>query len=388
MTPTVLVSIPALFVFPYIYLVLFGREESCYADIYCACCNTVAIALPALVYRWIKLPPLGWSGSGPASRWAHWIALAFAELTFAPILIEFRNYLLDPRHIYQETRRGYGLPFFGSAVLLNVAATLFFFRKSKNRGADFLFWIIVGASTLEHGSKGELLSFLWIWILFRIYVDRRPFKLLESARVIVVLGVVLATSFIAFGIAEPAELIQGVSKYADYTRTASHVIDDPDRPVYFGLLTLEDNIYSRIPRAFFPEKPKVFGVFRLTMRYFSASDWEDVGSPDFGIGIPYADFGPFAILYIAAFAFFTGISASCLVRKLKTDPNPGNLLLLAFFAGVSLIPTGIGYSLPETALLSWLVLKASRFPAIRFVGRSRSATLDNPRKENAIIEIS
>ena len=377
MTPKVALGIPSLFILPYLYTVTFGDSGSLYANVYCFGCYTLEMLLPALAYRWMKFPSFGWGGDRPMIRWAHWITLALAQIIYAPVLLEYKDHIFDPRYIYMATRRGYGLTYFGSSVLLNVAAVLFFFRKKKNRASGWLFWLIVAASTVEHGSKGQLMIFLWIWMLFRIYIDKRPFRFLESARLLLISSAVLVASFVVFGIAQPTEIIEGLSKYADYTRNAARVIDDPDRPTYFGALAIENALYSRIPRAIFPGKPTVFGVFRLTMRYFEASDWEDVGSPDFGIGVPYADFGPFAILYVGAFALFSGGAAKCLIRKLRTDPNPANLLLLAFFSGMPLIPLGIGYALPETVLLSWIVLMLLRFPTIRIISPRRLTVLED-----------
>lgn len=376
LTPSIAIGVPSLFVLPYLYTVFFGSQGSIYAHLYCSSCYMAGIALPALAYRWIQMPSIGWSGRHPEIRWMHWLILILAAAIYAPVLIEFRAHLLDPRFIYQETRRGYGPVFFGSAVLLNIAAVLFFFRSSRSYVADGLFWLILIIFTLEHGSKGELLDFFWVWMFYRVYVNRRQFGFVESAKVITVVIVILTSSFVIFGIAQPGDLLQGLSKYADYTRNASLVIDDANRPVYFGLLSIEDNFYSRMPRVLFPNKPKIYGTYRLMMRYFSGSDWLDVGSPDFGVGIPYADFGPFALVYIGILAIFNGLAVSCVVRKLKTDPNPGNLVLLVFFSGIQLIPLGVGYMLPETILLSWFTVSLTRLPRLRIGARSSCSILN------------
>ncbi|HCT59302.1 MAG TPA: hypothetical protein DGA22_00295 [Acidobacterium sp.] len=371
MTPSVALSVPALFLFPTLYTMMFGTESSTYARQYTLAAETAQLVVPALVYRWIKTPAIGCRGKRPEVRIGHWLVLFFAIAVFLPVLIQFHAYLLDPREIYLKTRRGFGITFFGSAMLLNIAGALFFFRKEKNRIADVLFWLLVVALSLEHGSKGELVQFVWFWILFRVYVDDRPFRLGEAVRFIAVGGALACTAFVFLGIAEPGDIIQGFAKYADYNRTAALVIDDPDHPVYFGLITVENEIYSRIPRAIFPSKPTVYGSYILTRRYFPASAWRDVGSPDFGVGIQYADFGPFAIVYIAMFAAFGGWATSCVVRRIRTDPNPGNLLLLAFFSGIQLIPLGAGYLLPESLVLAFGVQAVLRLPKFRLLPRIR-----------------
>jgi hypothetical protein len=375
LTPTVVVTVPSIFILPYIYTLYFSTAISPYAQIYISACYVIGILLPALIYRWISFPALGWSGPRTPARWAHWIVLALAELTYMPILVEFRSQLLDPRAIYLQTRRGYGLTFYSSALLLNIAAILFFFRKSKSIAGDLLFWVIISLSSLEHGSKDQLIAFFWIWILYRVYVEKRPFRFMEATRIVVLFVAVIISIFVVFGNAQLSEFFKGLSVYDDYTRNAAIVIDDPDPPVYYGLLKAEDAIYSRVPRTIFANKPTLFGQYKLIHRYFPNAASEDY-SPSLGVGSDYADFGPLAFFFIAGYAAVNGIGCCVVIRKLRTDPNPGNLLLLVFFSGVQLIPIGVGYLLPETVLLSWIVLKLSTFPAIRIIGRRRSVILE------------
>jgi hypothetical protein len=377
LTPAVALGIPAHFLFPYLYTLFFQTDASLYSQIYCYACYVAMIVVSALVYRWIKFPALGWRGPRPETRWAHWIILGLSLLVFAPVLIQFRAQLLDPRSIYQETRGGYGLTFFGSAALLDIAVILFLFRKSHNIILDSLFWILTIASCLEHGSKGQLLTFFWIWLLYKVYVERRSFRVLQAARIAVFGAFAVVGSFLLFGNAQLAELIESVSKYADYNRNAALVIDDPNRPLYFGQLAIEDEFYSRIPRAIFPNKPTLFGAFRLIHYYFpdaASDDW----APDFGMGFPYADFGPLAIFYVALCAMLGGMGCSIFIHKLRTDPNPGNLTMLVFFAGVSFLPTGIGYMLPEHLVLSGMALLVTRIPRVRLFPRLVVAAIAPP----------
>jgi hypothetical protein len=368
LTPAIAVGVPAHFLFPYLYTLYFETDASLYSQIYCSACYVAMIVMPALAYRWLKCPAVGWRGPKPSVRWAHWIVLALSEIVFSPILIEFRTQLSDPRAIYQETRSGYGLTFFGSAMLLDVAVVLFFFRRSKNIFADSLFWIITALSTLEHGSKGELVTFFWIWMLYRVYVEKRPFRIVEAGRIASLFVIALAGSFVLFGNAEIADLVEGLAKYADYTRNAALIIDDPQRPVYYGLVAVEDEVYARVPRAVFPSKPEIFGAFRVIHHYFpdaSANGW----APDFGIGFAYADFGPLAIFYVGFCAMINGIGCSMLIRKLRTDPNPSNLIMLIFFSGLTFLPTGLGTMLPEHIVLSGCVLWMTRIPRLRIFPR-------------------
>jgi hypothetical protein len=374
LTPAIAVGVPAHFLFPYLYTLYFQTGASLFSQIYCSACYVAMILMPALAYRWLKMPAIGWRGPKPSVRWAHWAVLGLSVIVFSPILIEFRSQLSDPRAIYEATRSGYGLTFFGSAMLLDAAVVLFFFRRSKNIFADSLFWIIVALSTVEHGSKGELITFFWIWMLYRVYVERRSFRIIEVGRIAILFAVALVSSFVLFGNAEIADLVEGLAKYADYTRNAALVIDDPQRPVYYGLVAVEDEVYARVPRAIFPGKPDIFGALRVIHNYYPDA-WARGWAPDFGVGFAYADFGPLAIFYIAVCAMINGIGCSMLIRKLRTDPNPGNLVILIFFSGVTFIPTGMGTMLPEHVLLSGCVLGVTRIPRIRIFPRRLPSVL-------------
>ena len=53
----------------------------------------------------------------------------------------------------------------------------------------------------------------------------------------------------------------------------------------------------------------------------------DQGVPDFGIGVQYADFGIFAIVYLAVFALLRGWLARVFVRRLLSRVTPLIFLL-------------------------------------------------------------
>src|SRR5580765_732413 len=113
LVPSLVVSAPASYVFPWLYSHLFGVEATKYSFLY------VYVALAAeniaFVYgytlakeRLVRLP----------FRFAYckFTFLSFASLSvglllYVPVLIEFREFLLDPRQIYAQTRTGFGVQF-------------------------------------------------------------------------------------------------------------------------------------------------------------------------------------------------------------------------------------------------------------------------------------
>src|ERR1700722_1374492 len=83
---------------------------------------------------------------------------------------------------------------------------------------------------------------------------------------------------------------------------------------------------------------------------------EDAGSPAFGIGVQYADFGFLAIFYLAFFAALKGWLARLFVTRLRVTRHPGDFVMVAFLADISLFPVGgAGWLLPETIIVALLL---------------------------------
>jgi hypothetical protein len=86
----------------------------------------------------------------------------------------------------------------------------------------------------------------------------------------------------------------------------------------------------------------------------------DAGVPDFGIGVQYADFGGFAIVYLAAFAMVRGWLARVFVHRLRFSRHPADFVLVAFLAEISLFPVGgAGWLLPEALIVAVFLRFAS-----------------------------
>jgi len=211
---------------------------------------------------------------------------------------------------------------------------------------------ICAALIFLHGAKGEVIVFIETVVLYWVYILRRTISFASAIVSIAAVGLAGAISFAVFGgITDVGELAVSMSAYSDYTRNAMMVIDDPKGKFYWGRLTIEDEVYSRIPRIVMPNKPKDFGGFKLASIYYSGWFQGDTGSPSFGIGEQYADFGVFAVILISLWSALSGWVVALLIHSLKMRPEPGRFLVLLFFSGVGIIPLGDGYLLPETIVL-------------------------------------
>jgi hypothetical protein len=361
LTPALIVSVPAFYLLPLIYNELFGSPGSTFAFVYVYLTFAVENLVFAFFYTRQRVRPICLPfGFGYKNFWLLSVAgVILAGLLFVPLLLEFREYIFEPRRIYELTRTGFGAFFYVSSTAAYLASILALFsRQSLFRKA-----LVLLASSLVlflHGSKGQLLNLLLLVILFAIYVQRHKLKLLPAVMACLGLGAVLIGLFAAtMVLGGPMEAIETVSEYSDYTRNAMLVIDS-NFPLQYGRLTWESNVVALVPRVLMPDKPKDYGAFYLDAEFFPLSLERDQGVPAFGIGVQYADFGWLAIVYLAFFAALSGWLARVSVARLRRTRHPADFVLVAFFAGISLFPIGVGWPLPETLLVAMCLRFASR----------------------------
>jgi hypothetical protein len=354
LTPDFIIYVPANFLFPLAYISLFGPQYSTYA--FCYVYATLAVETVTFVYaytrtgkRTFRLPYVSAHRNfTPLSV----SCLALGILLYVPVLAQFREFLLDPRQIYMLTRTGFGIPFYISSILAYLAIIAILFTKRS--------WLVkasvIAAAAgllLLHGSKGQVLTLVLILCLFHVYAGGNKVGVMQALVACFCIGMIVLSLFaltMSLGSATD-EALETISQYVDSTRNAMLVIDS-HFPVQYGRLTFETNTIARIPRAFMPGKPKNFGPYYLDEYFFP--DWfdADTGSPDFGIGVQYADFGVLAIVYLTLFALFRGWLTRIFVNRLRITQHPADFYLLAFLAGISLLPVAAVWALPEAVLIA------------------------------------
>jgi len=366
MTPSFVFKISACYLLPLFFNHVFGIGASSYAYTYIYA--TLAVENVAFAYSYTRPSrkliriPLRYSYNN--FDLLSFGCLGVAVLMYLPILLQFPEYLLSPRQIYAETRTGFGVNFFISSAFAYLAVVLILFTRRSRLVKGFV--ILVSAVVLGlHGSKGQMLSLIFFLALFEVYVRGRKLRLLTSLFVGLGLGffvLLLFAATMALG-DNPAEALEAISQYSDYTRNAMLVIDS-HFPLQYGRLTIEAGTIGRIPRLLMPNKPKNFGAFYLADQFFPEAMDQDAGTPDFGIGLQYADFGVLAIVYVGAFAMLTGWLSRIFVGRLRKSHHPADFVLVAFLAGLSLFPVGgAGWLLPEALAVAAFLCFASRIGA-------------------------
>jgi hypothetical protein len=366
LTPNFLTSIPAYYLLPIFFTHVIGNDATEYAYIYVY----LTIAAENVLFAYAYLRPTRRLVRFPLRySYKNFSALSFgllglALLMYAPVLLEFPEYIFSPRQIYEKTRVGFGVNYYISSTLAFLAVILVQF-SGRSRWIRWSVVLVAAAVLILHGSKGQVLSLVLILVLFEVYVRDRKVSFLPSLIIGGGVGVIVLALFAAT-IAldpDPLEALQSLSEYSDYTRNAMLVIDS-HFPVQYGRLTVESHFYGRMPRVLVPSKPKNFGALYLDDQFFPESLDEEAGSPDFGIGVQYADFGFLAIVYLGLFAILRGWLARIFVRRLHRSLHPADFFLVAFFANIPLFPVGgIGWLLPEALLVALCLRFASRIGA-------------------------
>jgi hypothetical protein len=283
-----------------------------------------------------------------------WIFLGLAVLLYLPIFIEFRDFLLDPRYIYEQTRTGYGIQFFGSALLTNCALILFLL-STRRFHVPFIVLLIV--FTMSKGSKGQLLTDILIYAIWAVYVLRKRFDVKRTIVGIVLVSTALAGAFVLNFRGQIDSLVLTMAGYSDYNRNATLILEDQNAPTYYGRLSFENVFYSKIPRALWPDKPKNFGAFSLAETYMPRLFELDQGAPSFGIGIYFADFGMLAYLFIGVVNFVSGRMLRYFIRLCERQASVFSFTMVLFCSDVMLLPVGVGYFLLEHLLLAAVLQK-------------------------------
>jgi len=368
-TPFFFLAVGARYIFPFLYLYLIRSPGgSHYAYFFCYTTYALSFLTGALVYTFVKPFKIRHLSSNSTHGVGifPWLLLFLGFLLYLPVLVEFRAYLATPRKIYELTRTGYGIWFFGSTFFATLGFVTYLFQKGKSLIGVLTFCVLCGALTYWHGSKGQILNYVLIWMLYRVYVDRKSIRALTALAVLLGTGALVIGSFALFSnTGDMIALVDSVTGYADSVRNAMEVIDDQQGKRYYGQLAIEDEVYSRIPRAIMPGKPMAYGSFRLARTYSPASYRNNEGTSAFDIGVRYADFGPFSMILLCLSSGGIAWLLSSLVFHLRRQPTSGTFLIFIFLAGVNVIPISGVFFLPEMILLASALSFALRFRLIR-----------------------
>lgn len=354
-TPMFAIMIPTEYLLEIYHVLEFGPQHSPYA--FALSYATYAAYTVGLVFAYtvIRMPLLRLPFDGHSAgrgRLPAYLLLAGAIALYLPVLIKFRAQITDPREIYQETRVGYGVYFFLSLTLAYLSLIMLLFAKRARRLEVGVFVFVCVVFVWLQGSKGHILGFVFILAMHRVYVAGRRVsfpKFLTFAFALALFGALL------FLVTTPSLIlnqgINGLAGYSDYTRNGMKVIDSGIGPFY-GKLTLQNQLYTRIPRAIDPDKPRDFGDFYLAKHFFPDIYVLHSGAPAFGNGTWFADFGIFALPLQLTAGLLIGMLLKMFKQSTERYRTPGAFVMLLFASGIPLIALGQAFLLPESIVIA------------------------------------
>lgn len=359
LTPALAFLVPADYLLECYHLWLFGPSASQFAYVLIYACYAATFMAFGLGYCNITLPALRLPFTGRprgGNRVTPYLVLFVAIALYWPVISKFKGDLANPRLIYEQTRTGYGVYFFLSATLCYTALILLLFKRRLGTLELIGFTLVSLVFLWLHGSKNQILIVLFILATYWVYVRQKRVSLVKFA----VFGTLLfAIGLGLFLITNPqiildSQGLKGVAAYSDYTRNGMLVIDSDMGPLY-GRLSLEQELYSRIPRPLFPEKPKDFGALYLAEHFYPDSFVNGQGAPAFSFGLAFADFGVLALPILLIENLLAGMLLKVFMTGLRRYNDPGNFTLVLFASGLTLIPVSASFVLPEATALAIIV---------------------------------
>ena len=371
LTPSLLVIVPTYFVFEMLHILLISGDENPVTYIYIYMSYFFMFFFLVLGYIGVRKKkynsPLEQCFFNNNKHYRYlWLSLVFfvaGLAVYLPVLIEYSAYLLNPRYIYEKTRTGYGLYFFISLMFTQLSIVLGFYIKK--------WWFHLTLTPFNvillvlHGNKTPILAMIMAYLLYRVYVLKKSLSFKFIFSVVAFVSVIMSLFFYLTFSGDENFLVK-MASYSDYTRNSAMVIDS-DYESRNGVLMLEAQLYSRIPRVVYPDKTLDFGYYRLVKNFYPSRFNNNEGMPSFGYGEFYADFGVLTIFVVSFLFFLKGMLIGFFRNKLMLDCSVYYFLPFIFLCGIDLIPLGTGWLFFEhifLALILFLFIKI-KVPNVR-----------------------
>jgi hypothetical protein len=229
-------------------------------------------------------------------RGADLFLILFATTFYLLASAEFGllNWLANPRLGYQLYRAGQG-HWYGLAITSLSTSFLLRFLAAP-RPKPLIAWACVYFSlSLLLGSKGVLLAYfvallIFLWLIGWKHLTR--FFLLGAP---VIFMIMIGNLYLA--LSDGFELAS-IMEYFDYYKIAADYyrgILSGEIHLFFGEVSIT-SFWAYVPRAFWPDKPIVYGVLHVNEIFFPGQA-ELTNTPEFGGAVEqYADFGVLGVL--------------------------------------------------------------------------------------------
>jgi len=284
------------------------------------------------------------------------------------------NWLINPRQGYQLYRAGQGHWYILANSTLAVSFVLALLAK-PNAKSMLLTTVVYLFFGYFLGSKSVLLAMFITTLVFLWFIRWHHLGKIVIIGTPIVFSLMILNLYLALGDGiELQSLVTYFDHYkngADYYRAyLNHEINLFYGDVFFS------SLWSYVPRAFYSEKPWVYGI-TIINEIFYPGQAELTNTPAFGGGVEqFADFGIFGVIIFGFFsskAILTGIISDFIFRKpgttLKHITLPTVMLMLIQYA------PGFGGFLPSGLYILLLVMILLLLRIMASFYKSRISTL-------------
>ncbi|WP_417762086.1 hypothetical protein [Shewanella sp.] len=296
-------------------------------------------------------------------RWAEFFFLSLSLLLFVAMAqsgFGLLNWLVSPRTGYQYHRDGVGSLFALSLTFLSVAYCLAFLGR-RSIGSFIIKSLLYLTVVYFWGSKGFIISFGMFFILCLYFAKYRHLKTTILFSLPAIFGLVVYNLYTALGSVSYIDVLS----YFDHYRNSGmyyEAYQDGRIGLFYGEIMMSD-FWSLIPRAIYPDKPYVYGIYIINEILFPGMT--EIGqTPAFGGPVKYfADFGFFSVIIFAFFNISYWVKLYLLNfyfrgSELGVDFSRNILFVLIFCicfapAFLSYIPGSLGFLL---VLIIWIFL--------------------------------
>ncbi|HFE8594425.1 TPA: O-antigen polymerase [Citrobacter freundii] len=361
MVPYLIITVPTLYVFEGVFVYLSNVQGYTSEYLFFYTCYVLYIASFVISYLYSQRKEIvSVTKAGRETKYV-FSSILFTLLAFVfylPVLIDFREYILSPRRIYELTRTGYGIYFYPSLMFSLVASICAFFTYKKSKLFCFALVLINCILIFLHGNKGPIFSIFISFIIYLSYIENKRIRFMFLVKSFAVIAVIV-TAFFAYTFAD-GNPIENMANYSDYTRNAV-LVASSNFDFMYGKLLMESEVYSRIPRAIWPSKPDDFGALYLAKVFFPEAFYRNEGAPAFGYGELYADFGLFTPVWLIVSGVFKGVLAKYFSNKTQETKSAHYFIMFLFCIGISVIPVSMGWLFPEHLMVALMVYMASSF---------------------------
>ena len=288
--------------------------------------------------------------------------------------IGVHEWIFNNRYAYINGRAGNGIWYilFQINIIMVAVFTLCLANKKKNKLYYFLYLIPLIASFFT-GSKGFMLGVIILFILFFDCFEKRiKFIHLAIAGVIGLVLIILLL-YVQSGIS--------LAAYSDYYTNFLNYLSyfkENDMTHTYGQIQFEEIFWNLVPRAFYSDKPYVYGQVRIANIFYPYEALVAGNTPSFSeYVVPYSDFGLIGVF----FSFFFGGFFQGLIERAFRDSAKkyGSSFNFVFIYAILFIVTPVNFSIVYLivfVVIMYILQKLYLFEKPK--KKTKLRTLENP----------